>query len=38
MSSIPGGRVVGIINLQTSGEPGQNLSEFRVRGFGAGAD
>jgi TonB-linked SusC/RagA family outer membrane protein len=34
MSSILGGRVAGIINLQQSGEPGQNLSEFWVRGIG----
>ena len=34
MASILGGRVAGIINLQQSGEPGQNLSEFWVRGIG----
>ncbi len=35
-----GGRMPGIITMQTSGEPGQNLSNFWVRGvstFGAGA-
>jgi TonB-linked SusC/RagA family outer membrane protein len=34
MSSILGGRVAGIINLQQSGEPGRNLSEFWIRGIG----
>ena len=29
-----GGRVPGIISLQTSGEPGKNISEFWVRGIG----
>ncbi|WP_029904894.1 TonB-dependent receptor [Prevotella sp. 10(H)] len=36
-TSIPnmlGGRVPGIISLQTSGEPGKNISEFWVRGIG----
>lgn len=35
-----GGRMPGVITMQTSGEPGQNLSNFWVRGvstFGAGA-
>lgn len=34
MSSIIGGRIAGIINMQTSGEPGKNLSEFWIRGIG----
>jgi TonB-linked SusC/RagA family outer membrane protein len=34
ISNILGGRVAGIINMQTSGEPGKNLSEFWVRGIG----
>jgi TonB-linked SusC/RagA family outer membrane protein len=34
LTNILGGRVAGIINMQTSGEPGQNLSEFWVRGIG----
>ena len=34
MSNILGGRVAGIINMQTSGEPGKNISEFWVRGIG----
>ena len=29
-----GGRVAGIVTLQTSGEPGKNLAEFWVRGIG----
>lgn len=29
-----GGRVPGIISLQTSGEPGKNISEFWIRGIG----
>lgn len=36
-TSIPnmlGGRVPGIISIQTSGEPGKNVSEFWVRGIG----
>lgn len=34
-----GGRMAGVITMQTSGEPGQNLSNFWIRGvstFGAG--
>ncbi len=36
-TSIPnmlGGRVAGVISLQKSGEPGNNISEFWVRGIG----
>ncbi len=29
-----GGRVPGIVSLQSSGEPGKNLSEFWIRGIG----
>ena len=29
-----GGKVAGIVTLQTSGEPGKNLAEFWVRGIG----
>ncbi|MCY4778081.1 TonB-dependent receptor [Sphingobacterium sp. UT-1RO-CII-1] len=29
-----GGRVPGVISLQTSGEPGKNISEFWIRGIG----
>lgn len=29
-----GGRVAGIISMQSSGEPGKNISEFWVRGIG----
>lgn len=29
-----GGRVPGVISIQTSGEPGRNISEFWVRGIG----
>ncbi len=38
LQNMLGGRVAGIISMQTSGEPGKNLSEFWVRGistFGA---
>lgn len=34
ISNLLGGRVPGVISLQTSGEPGRNLSEFWVRGIG----
>lgn len=34
MSNILGGRVAGVINMQTSGEPGRNISEFWIRGIG----
>ena len=36
-TSIPnmlGGRVPGVISLQTSGEPGKNISDFWIRGIG----
>lgn len=38
ITNLLGGRVPGIISMQTSGEPGRNISEFWVRGiatFGA---
>lgn len=38
ITNILGGRVPGVISLQTSGEPGKNIAEFWVRGistFGA---
>lgn len=38
INNMLGGRVAGVISLQTSGEPGKNISEFWVRGmstFGA---
>lgn len=38
INNMLGGRIPGIISLQTSGEPGKNISEFWVRGistFGA---
>ena len=38
LTNILGGRIPGIISLQTSGEPGKNIAEFWVRGistFGA---
>jgi len=34
INNLLGGRVPGIISLQTSGEPGKNISEFWVRGIG----
>ncbi|WP_352422719.1 TonB-dependent receptor [Proteiniphilum sp.] len=34
ISNLLGGRVPGIISMQTSGEPGRNISEFWVRGIG----
>lgn len=34
ISNLLGGRVPGIITMQTSGEPGRNVSEFWVRGIG----
>jgi TonB-linked SusC/RagA family outer membrane protein len=34
MANIMGGRIPGIISMQTSGEPGKNISEFWVRGIG----
>jgi TonB-linked SusC/RagA family outer membrane protein len=34
INNVLGGRVPGVISLQTSGEPGKNISEFWVRGIG----
>lgn len=34
VSNLLGGRVAGVIAMQTSGEPGRNISEFWVRGIG----
>jgi TonB-linked SusC/RagA family outer membrane protein len=34
ISNMLGGKVAGIITMQYSGEPGQNLAEFWVRGIG----
>jgi TonB-linked SusC/RagA family outer membrane protein len=34
ISNIMGGRMAGVINMQASGEPGQNISEFWIRGIG----
>lgn len=34
VSNMLGGRVPGIISMQTSGEPGDDISEFWVRGIG----
>jgi TonB-linked SusC/RagA family outer membrane protein len=34
VANMLGGKVAGIITMQTSGEPGQNLAEFWVRGIG----
>ncbi|MDR2038675.1 MAG: TonB-dependent receptor [Bacteroidales bacterium] len=34
ISNLLGGRVAGLITMQASGEPGQNLAEFWVRGIG----
>lgn len=34
INNMLGGRVPGVISLQTSGEPGKNISEFWVRGIG----
>lgn len=34
VANLLGGRVAGVISLQTSGEPGRNISEFWVRGIG----
>ena len=34
MSNLLGGRAAGVISLQSSGEPGQNIAEFWVRGIG----
>ena len=40
VANLLGGRIAGVISLQTSGEPGKNISEFWIRGintFGANA-
>ncbi len=40
INNMLGGRIAGIVTMQTSGEPGKNTSEFWVRGigtFGGGA-
>ena len=34
MSNLLGGRVAGVITMQTSGEPGKNIAEFWIRGIG----
>ncbi|MDR1666996.1 MAG: TonB-dependent receptor [Bacteroidales bacterium] len=34
MANILGGRMAGVITMQTSGEPGKNISEFWIRGIG----
>ena len=34
ITNMLGGRVAGVITMQASGEPGQNLAEFWVRGIG----
>jgi TonB-linked SusC/RagA family outer membrane protein len=34
VTNLLGGRVSGIISMQTSGEPGKNISEFWIRGIG----
>jgi TonB-linked SusC/RagA family outer membrane protein len=34
VANLLGGRIAGVISMQTSGEPGQNISEFWVRGIG----
>ncbi len=34
VANLLGGRVAGVISMQTSGEPGKNISEFWVRGIG----
>jgi len=34
VANLLGGRAAGIISLQSSGEPGKNISEFWVRGIG----
>lgn len=34
MANILGGRMPGVVTLQSSGEPGKNLSEFWIRGIG----
>lgn len=34
IANLLGGRAAGVISMQTSGEPGKNISEFWVRGIG----
>ncbi|MDR1154758.1 MAG: TonB-dependent receptor [Bacteroidales bacterium] len=34
VANLLGGKVAGVFSMQTSGEPGQNISEFWVRGIG----
>ena len=34
LTNVLGGRVPGVISMQTSGEPGKNIAEFWVRGIG----
>jgi len=34
VANLLGGRVAGVTSLQTSGEPGKNISEFWIRGIG----
>lgn len=34
LTNMLGGRVPGIISVQSSGEPGSNMSEFWIRGIG----
>ncbi|MDR2040202.1 MAG: TonB-dependent receptor [Bacteroidales bacterium] len=34
VANLLGGRIAGVVSLQTSGEPGKNLSEFWIRGIG----
>ncbi|HBK31420.1 MAG TPA: SusC/RagA family TonB-linked outer membrane protein [Porphyromonadaceae bacterium] len=34
VANLLGGRVAGVISMQTSGEPGKNIAEFWVRGIG----
>lgn len=34
ITNMLGGRVPGVISMQTSGEPGKNISEFWIRGIG----
>ena len=34
VANLLGGRAAGVISMQTSGEPGKNLSEFWIRGIG----
>lgn len=34
VTNLLGGRIAGVISMQTSGEPGRNISEFWVRGIG----